>query len=299
MHWPVPTILALLAVPALSLPRTVWTLPNNTKRDTNLPSHATWLWTSEVISDSSSVTKILSFASSHNISRIHTQVNQDISIDTWASFISKCSTAGIAVEALFGNSQWIKGTGTPSLQTTLDWIKSYQSNAAENARFAGLHMDIEPWGLDDYSSKTSTYLASWQNIITSISSSASSLSLPLAADLPFWLNTLNSPTTSQTMDVWVLQHIDTATFMTYRNTASALISIAEAPVQAAQTAGKDVWVAVETTNLGAADNEAQSYYGKTEDVLVSDLTAVENWGAQYSTFKGVAVHDYDGWAALA
>ena len=294
----IPAVFFLLTAPALSLPPRIWTPPNIDRRDTALPTHATWLWKSEIIADASSVAQFLSFASSHNISRVHAQVNSDIPTDIWASFISRCATSDISVEALFGDAQWITGAGTPSLQTTLDWIQSYQGSAADNAKFVGLHMDIEPWNLDDYSMKTSTYLSSWQTLITNISSFASSLSLPLAADLPFWLNTLNSPTNSQTMDTWVLERIDSATFMTYRNSASELSSIASGPIQAAQSLSKTVWVAVETTDLGVADNKVQSYYGQSDELLARDLATVGTWAAQYSLFKGVSVHDYTGWTAL-
>jgi hypothetical protein len=42
-----------------------------------------------------------------------------------------------------GNAQWILGGGTPSLQSNLEWIDQYQGNASANAKFSGIHMDVE------------------------------------------------------------------------------------------------------------------------------------------------------------
>jgi hypothetical protein len=121
-----------------------------------------------------------------------------------------------------------------------------------------------------------------------------SLGLPVAADLPFWANSISCPGTSQTLDVWMLSRLDSATFMTYRNTPSVLLSIATPILKAGVAAGKPVWLAVETTDADKANAAQISYYGKGSATLFKDLATVAATAAGYSSFAGIAIHDYNG-----
>jgi hypothetical protein len=70
-------------------------------------------------------------------------INADIDNKYFASFIRQCNASGIVVEALMGNPRWILGGGTPRLRSNLDWIEQYQGNVSADAKFAGIHMDVE------------------------------------------------------------------------------------------------------------------------------------------------------------
>lgn len=107
------------------------------------PAIATWLWESEIISDSTKVQQLLSFAQTKSVNRIFAQINPDIDASVWDSFIRQCRTYNIIVEALIGNPEWVLGNGTPSLQSQLDWINQYQTVATADGRFTGIHMDVE------------------------------------------------------------------------------------------------------------------------------------------------------------
>jgi hypothetical protein len=120
------------------------------------------------------------------------------------------------------------------------------------------------------------------------------LGLPVAADLPFWANSIKCPGTSQTLDVWMLSKLNSATFMTYRNTPSNLMEIAIPILKAGVAAGKPVWLAVETTDADQANTPLISYYGKGSATLFRDLATVAAKAAAYSSFAGIAIHDYNG-----
>lgn len=85
--------------------------------------------------------------------------------------------------------------------------------------------------------------------------------------------------------------------MTYRNTASELLDIATAVLEAGNTAGKPVWLAVETVD--AADALLISYFGKSVADLFEDLVTVNATAAGYSSFAGIAIHDYGGVKSLS
>lgn len=98
------------------------------------------------------------------------------------------------------------------------------------------------------------------------------------------------------MDVWMLNKLDSVTFMTYRNTVAGLLDVAAKPLAAANTAGKPVWLSVETR----ASTEAKvSFKGLvTVSTLSSKLQSIKADCLNHTSFSGIAVHDYAGWLAL-
>lgn len=95
----------------------------------------------------------------------------------------------------------------------------------------------------------------------------------------------------------MLENLDAATFMTYRNTATDLLDIATSVLEAGETTGKPVWLAVETVD--AADAILISYFGKTFTTLSEDLVSIKSTASTYGSFAGIAIHDYDGAKALS
>lgn len=104
---------------------------------------ATWIWNTTFITDAAETSQFFTFAQEQGLQRAYLHVDADIDNLYFGNFIQQCTAVGIAVEALMGNAQWILGGGTPSLQSNLEWIDQYQGNASANAKFSGIHMDIE------------------------------------------------------------------------------------------------------------------------------------------------------------
>lgn len=142
----------------------------------------------------------------------------------------------------------------------------------------------------------SAYIPAWESIVTYVSSFARSHGIPAAADLPFWAYAMSDPTTGQAMDSWMLNALDSVTFMTYRNSVEELFQVAEKPLAAADAAGKQVYVSVETV----ASAEAQvSFKGlATVTSLSTKLQSIKIECSNHTSFAGIAVHDYAGWLAL-
>ncbi|KAI3399464.1 hypothetical protein diail_6726 [Diaporthe ilicicola] len=257
---------------------------------------ATWIWNTTLITDANQTSQFFSFAREQGLQRAYLHVDADIDNAFFENFIQQCTTSGIVVEALMGNAEWILGGGTPSLQSNLEWIQQFQGNASAGARFSGIHMDIELWSLSNWQSMLGTYVAAWQNIVNYVSSFAKALGISTAADLPFWTYTMSDPATGEAMDSWMLNALDSVTFMTYRNTVSELFEVAEKPLTAADAAGKPVYVAVETV----ASAEAQvSFKGlATVTSLSTALQSIKMECSNHTSFAGIAIHDYAGWLAL-
>ena len=84
--------------------------------------------------------------------------------------------------------------------------------------------------------------------------------------------------------------------MTYRNTASEILSISTSVLEAGVKTGKKVWLAVETTDV--VDEDIISYFGMAYSTLMADLKIVEKTASGYARFAGVGIHDYNGLLGL-
>jgi len=294
MHWC--TFLLALAAPALSFPL----FPRETAAYPT--QRALWLWESDIIQDKTSLDNFFSVVSNHGFTKVHALVDRDMGNAAWQPFIARCNAQGIAVEALMGDKEWIVGGTTddgPTLQRSLNWIEQYQKSAPANAKFSGIHLDVEPWGLDSWESNKATYVESLLEIVDTVKSCAKPLNLRVAADLPFWSNTVACRNSK--LNTCMLGHLDSITFMTYRNKPKELLEVAAPLLQAvaAANSGTTVWLSVETSSK-CAEAELISYAGKSVTTLMNDLSTVENAAAKKdSGFVGIAVHSYTEFAALS
>jgi hypothetical protein len=132
-----------------------------------------------------------------------------------------------------------------------------------------------------------TYTEAWEVIVQDVASLGKSLSMPVAADLPFYANTLNSSTAGQTVDIWMLNVLDSATFMTYRNTASAVQELAVPILAAGVSTGTPVWLAVELAENSEADDV--SFYGESASTLDTALEEITASSTSYTSFMGIVL----------
>lgn len=304
MHWC--TTLLALAAPALSLPiiESRVGAPLGVSRSAKAGSaRAIWLWNTEIIQDDSEIKTFISKMTNadHPFETVLALIDRDMGNAPWQAFIQKCNAAGLKVEGLMGDKQWIKGQTTedgPTLEHELNWIKTYQASAPSDAKLAGIHLDVEPWALDDFDANKAEYVSSLQSIVSQVKEVAQPLDLPVGADLPFWGNTV--PCGDSTLDTCLLKDLDYLTFMTYRNTADSLLGIADPVLKAVKAVDstKPVWLSVETSSE-TPDVSLISYAGKTLHTMMSDLVKIDI-GAKKSApkFAGVAVHSYKDFATM-
>ncbi|MFD1991683.1 hypothetical protein ACFSGI_17070 [Paenibacillus nicotianae] len=255
---------------------------------------ATWLWNTTLIVDST--TDILQFAASQQINTIYLQINKDLDISQYQRFISAASAQHIMIEALDGAPSWALDQDRHQLQDTLQWITSYQQASSATEQFGGIHIDIEPYLLPNWTNEQATIVAQWQRSVQMITATAQALHLPASADIPFWLYTLNTPDGHSTLSKWMIDQYGSLTVMAYRDSGAAIDDVAQAQLSEADTAGKDMYIGVETNPSSEGDHI--SFYGKGADALTTALSQVTTQASTHSSFAGIAVHDYVGWGKI-
>lgn len=255
---------------------------------------ATWLWNTALIVDSTA--DILQFASSQQITKIYLQINRDLDISQYQRFITAASAQHITVEALDGAPSWALDQDRHQLQDALQWVVSYQHASSSTEQFSGIHIDIEPYLLPNWAKEQATIIAQWQRSVQMITATAQSLHLSSSADIPFWLYTLRTPDDRSTLSQWMIEQYDSLTVMAYRDSGTAIYDVAQAQLSEADTAGKDMYIGVETNR--SSEGEHVSFYGKGATALTTALGEVSTQASTHSSFAGVAVHDYAGWSQI-
>lgn len=151
----------------------------------------------------------------------------------------------------------------------------------------------QPWALDDWETNKATYIQTWEGLVQEVVSLGKSLSMPVAADLPFFAYKLNSSIEGQTADLWMLNVLDSATFMTYRTTATEVLELAVPVLAAGDASNTPVWLAVEAAD--AAEAAGVTFFDESASTLDAALTEIKSSSDSSASFNGIAVN---GWLTL-
>lgn len=255
---------------------------------------ASWLWDTALIKKSGP--DVLSFYKNQGVNVIYLQINRNINSLYYKDFIRQAGAIGIEVHALDGNSAWSLVAQRPKLTTMFKWIENYQATAGANEKFKGIHVDIEPYLLSQWTTNQKSLISQWQSNVLYMVQRANDLQLPIAADLPFWLNNFKVPDGTSTLSSWMIKQYDSVTLMSYRDTGTGVFNAAKAGLQEGAALGKKVFTGVETNNTPEGDTI--SFYEEGADYMNDELVKLVELAGTYSSFGGIAVHDYTGWKAL-
>lgn len=274
-----------------------WQPSNNLVSIMTSVAHApkgTWIWDSHILKQDQD--KIISFARIKGLTDIYLQVDRDIDPAIYEGFIRKAKSEGIQVEALEGRPEWAYRSKQADIQKFIAWVKAYNAAVGPEASFSGLHFDIEPYALSEWTKDNKTILESWMDNLRLIETETKGSGLNIAIDVPFWLNTINVPEKDYSMSAWMLEKFDCLVIMNYRNHAlgsNGIVKNAQAILREASTLKKKVVIAVET--LESKEGPRVSFYSMSSLVMEKELQSAHNELAHYASYAGFAIHDFKSW----
>lgn len=255
---------------------------------------ATWFWdTPQIQTDAEG---ILDFMVASGVNAVYLQINRDVKPDAYKRFIRAAGEKGIEVQALDGRASWGLESGRPGIDAFLNWVEAYQAKAAEEEKFSGIHVDIEPYASSFWNIEDAAHVAQWQQNVSHIVRRASDMGLKVEADLPFWLGNYSSADGTEPLGRWMIRQFDAVTILAYRNTAQAIVNAAIPGLTEAAGLGVPATIAVETK--ASSEGVNISFYTKGLAAMDEQLAQAGSLLAEYGSFKGLAVHDYRGWKAL-
>ncbi|RXJ00373.1 amidase [Anaerobacillus alkaliphilus] len=258
---------------------------------------ATWLWdTNEIVTNEQ---EVLRFLQEKNVTDLYLQINRQIHVNTYRSFIEKATKLNIKVHALDGAPTWATRNGSKQYKPLIDWIRNYQSQATADQKFSGIHLDVEPYLLADWQKNQKNTVEFYQQFVIDFRSLANDLKIEYALDIPFWFDEINYRNKFGTglLSEWLINQTDTVTIMAYRNFAegpNGIIDLVKTEVAYAETKGKKVIIAVETE----PSSEGTHISFSSLSVLDQELQKVINHYEKNTSYAGTAIHHYASWKTL-
>ncbi|KAA8784533.1 hypothetical protein EC604_11825 [Paenibacillus amylolyticus] len=258
------------------------------------PVRGTWVWDTTQIRNNAQ--GILSFAKDNNINTIYLQMNRDIKIPEYKNFIRLARAQNIAVDIMDGRSAWGLSESREKIASFMDWIEAYQAQALANEKFAGIHLDIEPHVHPQWKINQASVITQWQGNVNYIVDRASRMKMPVAADLPFWLDNYKIPGSTMAVSSWMIRKFDSITIMAYRDTAAAIYNVAKDELIDAASVGKKISIAVETKQ--SKEGDFITFYEEGDAYMEEQLKLVEKMASAHTSFNGFSVHEYSSWKTL-
>ncbi|WP_286925768.1 MULTISPECIES: amidase [Lysinibacillus] len=257
---------------------------------------STWIWNPWILVDNEINT--LEFLETKQINKVYLQIDYEISKKVYQSFIEKATAKDIQIYALAGESYWITENGIEYQNQLMDWLEHYQHEATDVQRFLGIHLDIEPYDTTLWTTKQTTAIQTYQQLVVQAKKKAQSFNLPLQLDIPFWYDEISYDTKygNGILSEWLIDHSDGVTIMAYRDNSQEIIKIAKNEIEYAKQMNKKVVVGVET--LKSKEGDSVSFSEEGEAYMNRQLSKVQEYFSKKTSFKGIAIHHLESWMEM-
>jgi len=225
-------------------------------------------------------------------------------------YTQTATTAGLKVEALFGDPRWVLPDIKYVIPIITDWVSSYNAAATPATRLVRLHADLEPWSLPSWSNKSTELTDNWLTVVALMTADQAEASkpdqIPITIDVAFWLDGTTTPkavafqgiTASPTAHV--IRLLDNKTggqnaisVMAYRDTTGgpdgSIAAVAgEFTFAAAQ--GGDVGVII-AQEVGDASPSRITFFQEGPAAFADALTTLRATYESAPAYRGFAVDD--------
>ncbi|PWW05121.1 hypothetical protein DFQ01_105105 [Paenibacillus cellulosilyticus] len=260
----------------------------------------TWLWDAAKIKTQPE--QIIRNLTDRKVDTLLLQVDAAVNTQAYRTFIGLAHASGIQVHALDGAPQWAAAGGEALQDTFLNWLTAYQSAASATEKFDGIHLDVEPYDLDNYESEQNQILTAYQTMMVRFEKQSAQAGLTFGIDIPFWFYGVlyDNQYGKGNIAEWLCQHVKNIAIMAYRDTAEGadgIISIAAKEMKLFQTYGVKGTIAVETGRLSAA-NDFVTFYEESKAYMDGQLQTVYQQYQSHPAFAGIAIHYYDSWIQM-
>lgn len=272
----------------------------SSERTTPAPKQApyigTYIWRAETLLTERE--EILAFAQEKGVNLLYIRIDMNLPFQEYQRFNREAHAAGIEVHAMGGHPIWALEESRGKIFKLVQWVKRYNEAASEEEKWAGIHLDIEPYVMPIWQMDKDGLLRQWmENIQAFVAETGKSPGLKTSVDLAAWLD--NSPTPGQPelpFSHWMISQLDHTTMMAFRDQAEGeggILSLVDSEIRYAESIGKDLIVAVEMKESREANYV--TFYEEGEAEMMRQLDLVTRSLGVHSSFKGIAVHAYEYW----
>ncbi|MGY4691446.1 hypothetical protein [Salibacterium sp. K-3] len=257
---------------------------------------ATWIWDLEDLEENQEET--VSFLSNKGVNLVYLHIDfEEFNTDRFESFIKLAAKKNIDVYALGGDPNWALTKNQNSLDTFVSIVKDYNHQAAEEEKFQGVHVDIEPYLLPEWKSDRENIVTQWISNLHYLKNKVKTDSeLAISGDVPFWINKVKIPGKNKYVGDWMLTSLDSITVMAYRDQTegkNGIKGIASPLVEQAANRSKSVVIAVNVIETDEGGHT--TFHDNSLSYMKHELNLLEHRFSGHPGYGGIAVHDYHYW----
>jgi len=259
---------------------------------TNYGSLGVWWWNNNTAIDANAREVRLNFLQSNHVTEIYLWAN-GMSNAQIATFIRAAASRGMRVAWLSGDVAWLENGG---FDAYYNQYNAYQAQAASDAKFYAMHLDVEPhqWG------NTPAIWQEYANLVVRAGNKAHGAGHKIEWDIPYWLEgktaTVNG-SSGALLNV-LATYADTLCLMSYRDTAAGILSAGNEEYGLGSAYNCKIVLGVETYS---EEGNFVSFMEEGKGAMYNALTAVMNSLAGKSTLGagyGCAIHQIEVWMDL-
>lgn len=273
-------------------------------------TRALWVWDFyEAASNSAKITELLQFLKDHDINLLFIGTRNTLPDQpaTYEELILRAHEEGIRVFSVVGRAYWALETYHREALAEVRQVLSFNASHP-SSKFDGIQYDIEPHALPEFITKRGSVSYQYIQLLkrTAKEIASSDEHLEFNAAIPFWYATGDNPVMVETggerkpLSYFILDNVDTATIMAYRDTAERQIRLSLAETEYAASIGKKVYIASETKSPdgNTIPNEI-TYFNKGLEYMNQQLNTVITYFANHAGFGGIAIHEYSAFKKMS
>ena len=254
-------------------------------------NRAMWVWGKDLLDRAGEADFLLDFAEARGIGTLFLSASTARiagGADAFRGFLARAHERGISVEALGGEAAWATPEGRASADAFVDAVIAFNAAGKERERFDAVHLDVEPHTLDAWKGAgRAAIVEGYVGLLQRACERTGKAALRLSADVPVQFAKVEYG--EGTLSDAVATRTDAVAVMAYGPGPGALTRATQGQVEAAERAGKRVWVGLsaDTKDLPPAA-EGLPREMALEGLADEAFAAYRNW----HSFSGIAVHDY-------
>ncbi len=240
---------------------------------------ATWVWnTSSLLHDAKAQTELRHLLEEQGIARVFLQLpglpgeTGELGVEPWdeaalRDLIRELRQAGTTVYALDGFRSYALKVHHQTVLGVIDRVIEHNRESPPEARFVGVHHDIEPYLLPGFhGTRRDRILVDYLDLIAESARRLRDADLAYGVDIPFWYDAPDEDTYElvevdfrgkrKPVSEHVIDLVDEVTVMDYRTTAygaDGTIRHARGELEYAASVGKTLWIGLETFTLPDED----------------------------------------------
>ncbi len=262
--------------------------------DTTFGSLGTWWWNSAYIVDETTRAKRLDFLQQNHVTEVYLWVDNQTDAQI-AAFIRDAASRGMRVAWLSGDVSWIQD-GNTGFDRLLTRFEAYQNAAPNDAKFYGIHLDVEP----HQAGSTPENWQRYADLVVHATDAAHKIGTAIEWDIPFWLDRMTVTVDGEETALLTLlaDRSDTLTLMSYRDTAAAILDISREELPLGSAHRCKIVLGVETYSTeGAYVSFLEDGKGALYEALQSVLETLSKTDTLDFGY-GCAVHYVETWMKL-